>query len=151
MSKLINGKVTPKSNVAQLVSTLTLATKHNASLVGQVLSNLTDENGKVLVDTANFIYTTSKQGGKDQRINTLNKTIKRVSTKDENLNPLKLAFDRTTKVYSLVDYVSKSSQKSTFDKIVELLSSENCDLTQKEVQQLGKVLAQSIMLEVSAS
>ena len=146
MSNSINGTVTPKSEVAKLVSTLTLATKHNASLVGQVLSDLTDKEGSTLVATANFIYNTSKLAGKDQRINTLNKTLKRVSTKDENLSPLKLSFDRTTKVYSLVDYVSKSSQKSTFEKIIELLGSEKCDLTQPQVQKLGKVLAQSIEL-----
>ena len=146
MSNSINGTVTPKSEVAKLVSTLTLATKHNASLVGQVLSDLTDKDGSTLVATANFIYNTSKLAGKDQRINTLNKTLKRVSTKDENLSPLKLSFDRTTKVYSLVDYVSKSSQKSTFEKIIELLGSEKCDLTQPQVQKLGKVLAQSIEL-----
>ena len=144
MSNAINGTVTPKSEVAQLVSTLTLATKHNASLVGQVLADLTDKDGSTLVATANFIYNTSKLAGKDQRINTLNKTLKRVSTKDENLSPLKLSFDRTTKVYSLVDYVSKSSQKSTFEKIIELLGSEKCDLTQLQVQKLGKVLAKSL-------
>ena len=144
MSNSINGTVTPKSEVAKLVSTLTLATKHNASLVGQVLSDLTDKEGSTLVATANFIYNTSKLAGKDQRINTLNKTLKRVSTKDENLSPLKLSFDRTTKVYSLVDYVSKSSQKSTFEKIIELLGSEKCDLTQVQVQKLGKVLSKSL-------
>ena len=141
MTKVIT---VPTTNVAKLVSTLTLATKHHASLVGQVLANLTDKDGAMLVETANFIYNTSKLAGKDQRINTLNKTIKRVTTKDENLSPLKLSFDRTTKVYSLVDYVSKSSQKSTFEKIIELLGSEKCDLTQQQVQKLGKVLAKSL-------
>ena len=68
MSNSINGTVTPKSEVAKLVSTLTLATKHNASLVGQVLSDLTDKEGSTLVATANFIYNTSKLAGKTKEL-----------------------------------------------------------------------------------
>jgi len=141
MTKVIT---VPTKNVAKLVSTLTLANKHNASLVGQVLSDLTDKDGATLIATANHIFDTSKKGSADQRINTLNKTIKRITTKEENFSPLKLSFDRKTRVYSLVEYISKSSQKSTFEKIIALIDSEKSDLTQLQVQKLGQALLKSI-------
>lgn len=123
-----------------IVKALNTLNNSTAKVSAFVTSSLLEKQESKLIEVLNYIYSISKNKGKSQRINTLSKAIKKISSSTDTLTPLKPKFDRKLQKYTLVEYVSTSKQLSTFEQIVKLLSKDTCDINKAQAQKLAQIL-----------
>ena len=107
--------------------------------------SLATDKGNTILDVAQFFYL--KEGSKSTGLNTLQRTLKRITSNEENGHaPVKLKLaDRKTGEYMFVENKKKERVIDTLEQIQTLLEKQT-DLNDKQVQVIGKSLAQAMQL-----
>ena len=107
--------------------------------------SLATDKGNTILDVAQFFYL--KEGSKSTGLNTLQRTLKRITSNEENGHaPVKLKLaDRKTGENMFVENKKKERVIDTLEQIQTLLEKQT-DLNDKQVQVIGKSLAQAMQL-----
>ena len=107
--------------------------------------SLATDKGNTILDVAQFFYL--KEGSKSTGLNTLQRTLKRITSNEENgHNPIKLKLaDRKTGEYMFVDNKKKERVIDTLEQIQTLLEKQT-DLNDKQVQAIGQGLTKAMQL-----
>lgn len=107
--------------------------------------SLATDKGNTILDVAQFFYL--KEGSKSTGLNTLQRTLKRITSNEENGHaPVKLKLaDRKTGEYMFVENKKKERVIDTLEQIQTLLDKQT-DLTDAQVQAIGQGLTKAMQL-----
>lgn len=114
-----------------------------------VKHSLEFEQGVTILELAGEMY--QKDGAQgNQKLDSLQKAVKRVSKSKENELPsvrLKLV-DRKSGEYTFIAQ-AEIKQKTTIEKILALVEAKDCDLTNEQLKVLGTAIADMEQLETA--
>tara|TARA_R100000734_G_scaffold4392_2_gene3852 strand:+ start:23890 stop:24309 length:420 start_codon:yes stop_codon:yes gene_type:complete len=107
--------------------------------------SLVKDKGNTILDVAQYFY--MEQGSKSTGLNTLQRTLKRItSSEDYEGKSVKLKLsDRKTGEYIFVDNVKREKVVDTIEQIQKLLEKQT-DLSDKQVQAIGKGLEKAMQI-----
>jgi hypothetical protein len=132
-------------NAAALKTAILSIGKADKKVTQLTSESLATDKGNTILDVAQFFYL--KEGSKSTGLNTLQRTLKRITSNEENGHaPVKLKLaDRKTGEYMFVENKKKERVIDTLEQIQTLLEKQT-DLNDKQVQVIGKSLAQAMQL-----
>lgn len=114
-----------------------------------VKHSLEFEQGVTILELAGEMYRKDGAQG-NQKLDSLQKAVKRVSKSKENELPsvrLKLV-DRKSGEYTFIAQ-AEIKQKTTIEKILALVEAKDCDLTNEQLKVLGTAIADMEQLETA--
>ena len=107
--------------------------------------SLATDKGNTILDVAQYFYL--NDGSKSTGLNTLQRTLKRITSNEENGHaPVKLKLaDRKTGEYMFIENKSKEKVVDTIEQIQKLLEKQT-DLNDAQVQAIGKGLTKAMQI-----
>lgn len=115
-----------------------------------VKHSLEFEEGTTILELAGEMYLKDGAQG-NQKLDSLQKAVKRVSKSKENELPsirLKLT-DRKEGTYTFIAQ-NETPQKTTIEKILALVEAKDCDLSVEQLKTLGVAIAEMEEMSVTA-